>query len=956
MAQDSRPATAVSLPRLAKVSSSSKQEGTAAAALTVSEDDDGPQPVKVLIEYCQRCYRHPWCVNHSEERYFSQFMDIAGRISEAFPEVDEIVAVKDPRIGALEVTVVHGQHQQVVFSKLQSDRWPNVAKILERIRRVARRMMSPDPRNTLLIENEFLTPRHHTVEVSLAAETPVPFALGLEITDRPPFLVTVAQEGKYGAECGVARGDVLHCINGKACDRMDLEGLLVELRKRPMRLYCRRFDRTKRRRRAGGAMSFTRLFGRRPASMRAEKATTDHYQRQRKGMTTIDTIPPRPPPSRRLPKPAYQVKRTDRSGEMMGPRLGPVPHPRSAPDQVRNARSKTMEGQRPSGGRRTQPGSEMLLQGERGGPSRHSVKRIGARAASSSLSQKKDLTDTAGDTEESRIEETRPEALAANGTGLAATGGIVQAEEAAPGPVEGAKEASSIDESTGVPKLPVVTDNGSAENYYDEDFESDNETWEDEDLPASEQAARATTSSPSVPPVTTKVLEPQLGSNSAPLETQERTEIANADSSVAEAPQESTTVAGHAMATAADMGEPAQSVASSPGPNGGLESLVTGVESIDGDGEEGTPPQEAVVATAANTEEVPERTAGVATEAQVECTEDSSGAEEGTEPHNAGEGPEVDITARDVGQAPASSTGTDHEQGPDAPESVDADVDSRVVLGDDSESTELTAGREADSSANAIATEGIAEAGTPLPETCADGGNGEVAGPGGSETSHAAVDAAEVEGPQAATPALQSEVPEIDDGLEVAGGATQPEAMQPGVEEAPDEVGHDTLSDGAREMISSVVGMVVRQASDRISPTVETAPVVEDPPQAGGSEQAEETKDGYDDDFEEYLPSDEEVPEEPKANAMAREEEVWGGAGDTPRPGNEFESKDQGHDKHRSIDEPNPTSPRKPFRGEHANEAAPLTGVADFPTAEATEERPKASDGESDYDDDFESD
>ncbi|KAF4678848.1 hypothetical protein FOZ60_015973 [Perkinsus olseni] len=295
MAEDSRPATAVSLPRLAKVSSSKHQE-TPAAALTVGEDDGGPQPVKVLIEYCQRCYRHPWCVNHSEERYFSQFMDIAGRISQAFPEVDEIVAVKDPRIGALEVTVVHGQHQQVVFSKLQSDRWPNVAKILERIRRVARRMMSPGPRNTLLIENEFLTPRHHTVEVSLAAETPVPFALGLEITDRPPFLVTVAQEGKYGAQCGVARGDVLHCINGKACDRMDLEGLLVELRKRPMSLYCRRFDRTRRRRRAGGAMSFSRLFGRRPASMRAEKATADHYQRQRKGMTTIDTIPPEASP------------------------------------------------------------------------------------------------------------------------------------------------------------------------------------------------------------------------------------------------------------------------------------------------------------------------------------------------------------------------------------------------------------------------------------------------------------------------------------------------------------------------------------------------------------------------------------------------------------------------------------------------------------------------------------
>ncbi|KAF4698111.1 hypothetical protein FOZ62_023440 [Perkinsus olseni] len=709
--------------------------------------------------------------------------------------------------------------------------------------------------------------------------------------------------------------------------------------------------------------------------MRAEKATADHYQRQRKGMTTIDTIPPRPPPSRRLPKPAYRVKRTDRSGEMMGPRIGPVQHPMSAPDQVRNARSKSMEGRRPSGGRRTQPGSEMLLQGGRGRPSGgHSVKKTDARAAPTSLSQKKDLPDTVVDTEKSRVEETLPETPAAKGTEHAAVGANDAIEGTAPGQVGRAEEASPIADSTGVPKLPFVTDNGSAgetwhsgqntaaavENDYDEDFESDNETWEDEDAPAAEQAASATTSPPSAAPVTTKVLEPQLGSNSAPLETQERTEIANADSSIGEASQESTTVAGHAVATAAGMGELAHSVASSPGPDGGLDSLVTGVESIDGDGEEGTPPQEAVVAAVANTEEVPGRTAGVATEAQVECTEDSSREEEGTEPHNAADGLEVDISARDVGQAPASSTAADHDQGPDAPASVDADVDSRVVLDDTNESTEVTAGREADSSATAIATEGIVEAGTPLPETCADGGNGEVPREEGFETTHVSADSVEVEGPQAATPVLESEIPETIGDLEVAGGATQPEAMQPGVEEsqeAPDEVGHDTISvEAQEEMISSVVGMVLRQASDRISPTVEVGPAVVDPPQAGGSEQAEETKDGYDDDFEEYLPSDEEVPEEPKANAMAREEEVWGGAGDTPRPGNEFESKDQGHDEHRSIDAPNTTSPRKPCGGEHANEAVPLIGATEFPTAETTEKRPKEGDGESDYDDDFESD
>ncbi|EER12965.1 hypothetical protein Pmar_PMAR021462 [Perkinsus marinus ATCC 50983] len=107
MVKSPRPDSAVSLPRL--VPSADKHKETS-AVVSLGEYEG---TMKVLIEYCQRCYRHPWYVHHNEEKYFTQFMDIAGRISQAFPEVGEIVDVKDPRIGALEITVVNGTHQQM---------------------------------------------------------------------------------------------------------------------------------------------------------------------------------------------------------------------------------------------------------------------------------------------------------------------------------------------------------------------------------------------------------------------------------------------------------------------------------------------------------------------------------------------------------------------------------------------------------------------------------------------------------------------------------------------------------------------------------------------------------------------------------------------------------------------------------------------------------------------------
>lgn len=130
-----------------------------------------------------------------------------------------------------------------------------------------------------------------------------------------------------------------------------------------------------------------------------------------------------------------------------------------------------------------------------------------------------------------------------------------------------------------------------------------------------------------------------------------------------------------------------------------------------------------------------------------------------------------------------------------------------------------------------------------------------------------------------------------------------------------EDVGKNSHSERANEELASCdADMVAQQASDVTSPTAQVAPVEDDRGRVDDPKQPEGTKDGYEDDFEEYIPSDDDVPEEPKANSMAREEEVWGGAGDSPRPAGEFElgarsSEGGGASSH--LDVPNTTSPTK---------------------------------------------
>ncbi|EER03175.1 hypothetical protein Pmar_PMAR001479 [Perkinsus marinus ATCC 50983] len=128
---------------------------------------------------------------------------------------------------------------------------------------------------------------------------------------------------------------------------------------------------------------------------------------------------------------------------------------------------------------------------------------------------------------------------------------------------------------------------------------------------------------------------------------------------------------------------------------------------------------------------------------------------------------------------------------------------------------------------------------------------------------------------------------------------------------------NDILVEATNDAIaSSDTEGVGQEESSQPSPAVEAAkPAEDDTLPADGSEESAVAKE----DSEENISSEDDVPEEPKANLMSREEEVWGGAGDPPRPAGEFESdtrsaKDGREPPHFDV---NATSPTK-FR-EHAN-------------------------------------
>ncbi|EEQ99823.1 conserved hypothetical protein [Perkinsus marinus ATCC 50983] len=810
MAESPRPVSAVSLPRLV---SASKHKAIPAPGVCKGT-------VKVLIEYCQRCYRHPWCAHHNEERYFTQFMDIAGRISQAFPEVGEIVAVKDPRVGALEVTVVHGPHQQVVFSKLQSDRWPNISKVLERIRRVVRRMVTSDAKDNMLIENEFLTPRHQTVGVNLSAEVPVPFVLGLEITDRAPFLVTVAQEGKYGAQCGVVRGDVLHCINGKACDRMDLDELLIELRKRPMSLYCRRFDHTRKARRPpGGPITFNRLFRGRPVSGRAEKAAAIHYQRQRMGMTTIDTIPSRPSPARPLAKSIRPLRHLNRAEEVHGPTIDAGHHPQSSSD----TRSESVERGRRYDGSREHDKSQVAKQDGRDG--------VSERIEGASDARKGQSTSRAQDPPRLQVQSGSATVNEHAATVSGKAPGVKRAEGAkkreagtpvAPVGMAGTDKAGrSAQKSASASKSSAANCKDGAErvgkitvdeaNDYDEDFESDKESLDEEHREGQTPLAAVTTHQQSPPaPTGDAHVQPKPEGIRGPTDTTSITAITDeAQKAVADG-----SIRASKSPSSSDVGD----VHASP---------VSDIESIDGDAK---------------------------VETDFEAKEQSRPAE-------------------------AAAEGRAIEEEEAALVSIHDDGNSRVVAEEKEQPT-------------GAAGEAVTDLVAPREATDA---------PAGKDTSTSKTENNENSA---------GEPHEANTNLEGINGGMQLE-----------DVGKNSHSERANEELASCdADMVAQQASDVTSPTAQVAPVEDDRGRVDDPKQPEETKDGYEDDFEEYIPSEDDVPEEPKANSMAREEEVWGGAGDSPRPAGEFElgarsSEGGGASSH--LDVPNTTSPTK-FR-EHTD-------------------------------------
>ncbi|CAG9323028.1 unnamed protein product [Blepharisma stoltei] len=107
---------------------------------------------EVIIEHCKDCKTHNWCTNHDEEKYVSLCEKLKEEIESLCPEVlvlinQETPMVREvlygasvysspksifPRLGAFEVYF----RGDIVVSKLQSARWPNVRMVAQKIRRI----------------------------------------------------------------------------------------------------------------------------------------------------------------------------------------------------------------------------------------------------------------------------------------------------------------------------------------------------------------------------------------------------------------------------------------------------------------------------------------------------------------------------------------------------------------------------------------------------------------------------------------------------------------------------------------------------------------------------------------------------------------------------------------------------------------------------------------------------
>ncbi|OMJ75195.1 hypothetical protein SteCoe_25707 [Stentor coeruleus] len=108
---------------------------------------------KVFIEHCVGCKTHQWCTNHDEDKYIQYFTMCKNTITRtcsrvtvsqnevplgfqdkfvADPNISHLGKYHFPRIGAFEVYF----RGKVIFSKIESMKWPNAGKVAEKIKEI----------------------------------------------------------------------------------------------------------------------------------------------------------------------------------------------------------------------------------------------------------------------------------------------------------------------------------------------------------------------------------------------------------------------------------------------------------------------------------------------------------------------------------------------------------------------------------------------------------------------------------------------------------------------------------------------------------------------------------------------------------------------------------------------------------------------------------------------------
>eukprot|EP00899_Mesostigma_viride_P023197 jgi/Mesvir1/4061/Mv10506-RA.1 len=96
-------------------------------------------PIKIMLEHCVDCPSHKWCTRHKVEKYADMASLVENTIYTTFPgsevEINSVEWLRretkttKPRVGSFEIHVTKGYVKRKIFSKLETNKWPNVDKL-----------------------------------------------------------------------------------------------------------------------------------------------------------------------------------------------------------------------------------------------------------------------------------------------------------------------------------------------------------------------------------------------------------------------------------------------------------------------------------------------------------------------------------------------------------------------------------------------------------------------------------------------------------------------------------------------------------------------------------------------------------------------------------------------------------------------------------------------------------